>query len=82
MARHALDSQPSKVTVDLADVTFLDSSGIHRLLAGHRRATARGIRLVIVPGPECVQRAFALCGLLEVLPFVPEASPLGGAWAA
>ncbi len=78
----ALRLAPEIVVIDLSGVTFLDSSGVHRLLAGHRRATARGVRLVIVPGPESVQRTFALCGLLDVLPFVPEAPLVGGGWAA
>ena len=78
----ALDARPTTLCLDLTDLSFLDSTGIHRLLAGHRRATAQSVRLVIVPGPERVQRTFALCGLLDVLPFVPGASSADGAWAA
>jgi anti-anti-sigma factor len=77
----ALNLVPEIVVIDLSGVTFVDSTGIHRLIVAHRRATEQGIRLAIIPGPECVQRTFAVCGLDDELPFVP-AVPSRGAWAA
>ncbi len=60
---------PEALVVDLGGVTFLDSSGVHVLLAVHRRAAARGVRLVLRPAPPDVHRVFALCLVEYVLPF-------------
>ena len=78
----ALGLAPEIVVIDLSGVTFVDSTGVHRLLAAHRRAAERGIRLAIIPGPECVQRTFALCGLVDELPFAAAVSPAVRGWAA
>lgn len=42
-----LAERPSKVVVDLAGVSFLDSTGIKCLLAAQTAATAGGCRLVV-----------------------------------
>lgn len=43
----ALEQQPAptEITIDLAEVTFLDSAGIRALLVSHQRATARDVLL-------------------------------------
>ena len=38
------------ILIDLAEVTFIDSSGLHALLEAHERF---GERLVIIIGPPC-----------------------------
>lgn len=44
------------VTIDLAKVTFIDSSGLRSLLGASRRARARGTSVVLRnPGPEVVR---------------------------
>jgi anti-sigma B factor antagonist len=55
------------VTLDLAELTFLDSSGMSVLLGAHRRfeAEARTLRLVGMSPP--VRRAVELAGLDNVL---------------
>ena len=58
------------VALDLSEVTFLDSTGIHALVALHERCQEQDVALRIVPGPRQVQRVFSLCGLLDSLPFV------------
>jgi anti-sigma B factor antagonist len=50
------------VVVDLAGVTFLDSSGLHVLLALHAAAELGGYRFRLRPGPPGVQRIFELTG--------------------
>jgi anti-sigma B factor antagonist len=70
----ALDSGAETVVLDLGDLGFIDSAGIHALLRANRRAANGGTaRLIIRPGSDRVQRVFELCGVAAVLPFV-EAS--------
>jgi anti-anti-sigma factor len=57
------------VVVDLADLTFLDSSGLHVLLALHAAAELDGYRFRLRPGPPAVQRIFELTGTLDQLAF-------------
>ena len=57
------------LTLDLGEVTFIDSTGVGVLLRVHEEAERRGIELAIEPGPPEVQRVFAVAGLTEVLPF-------------
>jgi anti-sigma B factor antagonist len=58
------------VVLDLSAVTFLDSSGIHTVIALQQRCQKQDVALRIIPGPAQVQHIFALCGLLEHLPFI------------
>ncbi len=66
--RDAFDGAPGLVVIDLSNLTFLDSSGLHALVTGHELCRARGRELRIVPGPANVQRIFELTGMNEVLP--------------
>jgi anti-sigma B factor antagonist len=54
--------------VDLSPTTFCDSSGMAAVLRAHRRAEARGARLVLVcpAGNRDVSRVIRLLGLDEV----------------
>jgi anti-anti-sigma factor len=58
----------SQIVLDLRRLAFLDSTGIHVLMAAHERATAAGrpIALVIDDGP--VRRVLDTCGALSILP--------------
>jgi anti-sigma B factor antagonist len=62
----ACESRPEKVVVDLSAVDFVDSHGLHLLVTTHRALTATGSRLVVVPPPEPVRRAFEITGLDEL----------------
>jgi anti-sigma B factor antagonist len=63
------DPAPIEVTIDLSEVTFLDSAGIRALLLSHHRATARGVLLrVRDPRPSVasvlqITRVHTLLGL-------------------
>jgi anti-sigma B factor antagonist len=74
----ALTDPVETLVIDLAAVSFIDSSGIRELLYARRLTAARDVRLVIVPAPERIQRVFSICRLDTVLPFgeanAPEAS--------
>jgi anti-sigma B factor antagonist len=61
----------SSVVLDLAAVTFLDSSGIRALLVARRRALACGTRLVLRRPSPPVQRVLTLTGLSERLEIAP-----------
>ena len=66
---------PEYVVLDLAGLSFIDSTGVHGVIELHRRSQQQGARLVIVPGPRAVQRIFELLGLTEDLPFPHRRSP-------
>jgi anti-anti-sigma factor len=57
------------IVVDLRELEFMDCSGLRVLWAAHRR---EGERLVLVRGPEHVQRVFEISGLVSALAFVDE----------
>lgn len=66
----AIDEQrPSRVTVDLGGLAFVDSSGLRALLLADARARENGYELVLLPGQEPVQRVFEMTGALDVLHF-------------
>jgi anti-anti-sigma factor len=68
---------PAVVVLDLSKVTFLDSTGLRCLVTADERARDAGRRLVIVRGPEPVQRVFAITRLEERLEIVEDASAVG-----
>ena len=61
------------VTLDLRELTFIDSSGIRAILRADTRARALGSRLRLIAGPERVQKVFQITRLDHQLEFVdPE----------
>jgi anti-sigma B factor antagonist len=70
-----LSAEPTHaVTLDLAELTFVDSSGLALLVELRRLASGAGVQLDIVnvrPGP---QRVISIAGLAETLG-VPPAPP-------
>jgi anti-anti-sigma factor len=48
------------VRVDLADVAFMDSSGVHELARARRVAARRGTRFIVVSPPRMVRRLMHL----------------------
>lgn len=67
--KDAHDADAELIVIDLRNLTFIDSSGLHALATGHQLSRARGQELRIIPGPANVQRLFELTGMNEVLPF-------------
>ena len=59
---------PGALVVDMTRTQFCDSSGLHTLLAAHKRAQAVGgeLRLVISAAP--VLRVFAITGVDRIIP--------------
>jgi anti-anti-sigma factor len=58
-----------RLTLDLSDTTFIDSTGLGVVTRLASDAESRGIALEIVPGPPAVQRVFETAGLTDALPF-------------
>jgi anti-anti-sigma factor len=81
---------PRHLCVDLTQVRFMDSSGIHALLRCRDRAADAGCELAVTNPQPIVYRVLEVTGLLEVLAVTPgdgaevvEAGDRGGAgWLA
>jgi anti-anti-sigma factor len=65
---------PPTVVVDLSKLTFLDSTGLRCIVTADERARGEGRRVVIVRGPDPVQRVFAITRLEERLEMVDDAA--------
>jgi anti-sigma B factor antagonist len=64
------------LVVDMTRTQFCDSSGLHALIAAHRRAEAEGREVLLVIPSTTVLRVFALTGMDRVIPnftTLPEA---------
>jgi anti-sigma B factor antagonist len=73
--RDAIATEHAKeVAVDLAGVTFIDSSGIRALVVAQDDATERGVAIYVTKPHAHVRRVLELTGLLAVL---TEAAPPG-----
>ena len=58
-----------KILLDLSELDFIDSMGIHFVVTAHQTAQAAGREFAIVRGGPEVDRIFKLVGLGDVLPF-------------
>ncbi len=56
------------LVVDMTRTQFCDSSGLHTLLAAHRRAQAQGGQLLLVISASPVLRIFAITGIGRMIP--------------
>ena len=65
---------PATVVVDLSKLTFLDSTGLRCIVTADERARDQGRRVVIVRGPDAVQRVFTITRLEERLEMVDDAA--------
>jgi anti-sigma B factor antagonist len=59
---------PGTVVADLTRTRFCDSSGLHTLLAAHKRAWAEGSELLLVIPSTKVLRVFAITGIDRMIP--------------
>ena len=66
---HRFRRQGHAVELDLAEVTFMDSTGLRTLMQAKDRIESAGADLSIVPGSRAVMRVFEIVGLLDELPF-------------
>jgi anti-anti-sigma factor len=60
------------VDIDLRQVTFMDSSGLHMMVRATRAAHRMGRSLTIIDGSDQVRRLLELTSMEEVLPIKPR----------
>jgi anti-sigma B factor antagonist len=65
-------NRPDCVVLDLRGLTFIDSSGLARLLAARHRARRARRRLLLVRGGAAVQRLMAITAVNEHFETVPD----------
>jgi anti-sigma B factor antagonist len=64
------------LVVDMTRTQFCDSSGLHTLIAAHKRAEAEGRQVLLVIPSPAVLRVFVLTGMDRMIPnftSLPEA---------
>ncbi|HEV7965119.1 MAG TPA: STAS domain-containing protein [Actinoplanes sp.] len=62
----AVVKRPATIEVDLADVPFMDSTGVNALVRAYHSAASEGCRLRVVQPQHSVHRVLYTCGLLEM----------------
>jgi len=62
-----LDGDVREITVDLGQVTFLDSAGLCVLAAAHRRAVRQDVALRVLASSRAVIRPLQITGLWDLL---------------
>ena len=55
-------SDVASIVLDLRDLTFVDSSGLHAILGARRRSEANGHQLRVVGASPTVRRVFEITG--------------------
>ena len=60
---------PVRLTVDLSELTFTDSSGIAVLLRTWRHVQEIGGRMLVTGAPDQARRVFQAAGLDKLIPF-------------
>ena len=76
----AVHAHPAAITIDLTDVTFIDSVGLRVLVRAYRRSRRDGFALTVVPGNPTVDKILRLTGLNRL--FEPQTDDVGPAAAA
>jgi anti-sigma B factor antagonist len=67
-------AEAARLTLDLSQLTFMDSTGLTLILLADDLCKAHGIAFALVPGPRQVQRVFEIAGVLDRLPFHIDAT--------
>lgn len=66
-------SHPGPIVVDLADLDFLDSSGLRALIQGHSRVVSQGRRFGLAcPSGSVVHSVLELTQMHRVMPVHPD----------
>jgi anti-sigma B factor antagonist len=67
-----IDAGVSHVVVDLRELTFVDSSGVHMLISARRAAEQHNRALSLIRGSGSVHRVLELTAAAPLLGFVAE----------
>jgi anti-sigma B factor antagonist len=63
--REAFDQSPSSVVIDLAALSFIDSSGLRALVAVSNEARSRDLAIALRSVPRHAQRVLEMTGLSD-----------------
>jgi anti-anti-sigma factor len=63
---------PEHILLDIRELNFVDSAGLGRILAAHRRGRTCGRSVRLPRGTKTVQRVLAIAAIDQVLEFAPE----------
>ena len=63
----------ARLVLDLRGLSFIDSTGLHLLVALDQRAQRDGFQLTLLAPAAPIDRAIQLCGLDRMLPFAAPA---------
>jgi anti-anti-sigma factor len=80
--QHELDrlrgGELSQLTIDLSELEFVDSTGLHLLMSLQGTCAREQVALTLVPGPPAVQRLFEVTGIDTHFCFISgEPAPTG-----
>jgi anti-sigma B factor antagonist len=67
--RELTDGGTARIVVDLAALTFMDSTGLRLLLAWDAHSRADGVEISVTQPPAHVERVLSLAGVRERLRF-------------
>lgn len=67
----AFDPRCTSLVVDLADVSFMDSSGLRVLVVARNALDDRGAEMVIAGDNDQLRRLFEISGLTSAFTFAP-----------
>jgi anti-anti-sigma factor len=70
-AIHAFEQPCNCIVLDLSELAFIDSTGLHLAVDEYKRAAADGFEFVVTGAHGPVLRAFELAGLSDALPMAP-----------
>jgi anti-sigma B factor antagonist len=73
---------PGTLVVDMTRTQFCDTAGLHALVRAHKRAQAKGGRVLLVLPGATVLRIFSITGLDAVIPNFPSLEEALAAGAA
>jgi anti-anti-sigma factor len=60
---------PERIVLDISELLFVDSAGLGRIMAVHKRSRLAGRPLILTRAPRAVQRVLAVAALDHVLEF-------------
>jgi anti-sigma B factor antagonist len=69
----AREDRPEQLDLDLAEVDFIDISGLRVLINAYQRANKQGERLILQRASPPVRRLLALSSVSELIPVAEDA---------
>src|ERR687893_748516 len=70
--RNIEERKPTTIAIDLSGLSMIDSTGLALVVSADSRARGEGRRLMVVEGPDSVQRVFRMTRLDDRLDIVPS----------